>query len=49
MGAPKYLSKNETEILDTMSQPKVTKSNTTDFNIDITLAPHEVKMYILEK
>lgn len=49
MGAPKYLSKNETEILDTMSQPKVTKSNTTDFNIDVTLAPHEVKMYILEK
>ena len=49
LGAPKYPSRNDILILDAMSQPKVTTGSTVRFNIDITLKPHEVKMYILEK
>ena len=49
LDAPKHPSRNEIYILDAMSQPKVTASSTDNFNIDITLKPHEVKMYILEK
>ena len=49
LGAPKYPSRNDILILDAISQPKVTAGSTKDFNIDITLKPHEVKMYILEK
>ena len=49
MDAPKYLTKNDIAILDAMSHPKVTSSFIENFNIDLTLKPHEVRMYTLEK
>ena len=49
LGALKYPSRKEIAFLDTMSQPKVTAGSIKELNIDITLKPHEVKMYILEK
>lgn len=49
MGTPKYLTKEQTETLKSESEPKIQKSKISDFNIDVSLKPHEVKMYIIEK
>lgn len=49
MGAPKYLSREQIKSLKNESQPKKEQSKVCDFDINFTLKPHEVKMFILEK
>lgn len=49
MGAPKYPTREEIQTLKQRSQPKTQQSIISSFDIEVTLKPHEVKMYILEK
>lgn len=48
MGAPKYLSREEIKNLKEQSQPIQETRETKNFNINISLEPHEVKMFIIE-
>lgn len=49
MGAPGYPTREEIKKLKNQSRPKKEQRRVSAFEINLTLEPHEVKMYILER
>ena len=49
MGAPQYPKREQVESLKRTSRPKCQKGEATGFAGAVTLAPHEVRLYLFEK
>ena len=49
IGAPQYPTREEIMLLKEQSKPIATKSRVLNFNIDLTLQAHEVRMYLLSE
>ena len=48
-GAPQYPTPGQIEVLRKESEPMIRQQCLSEFSLDITLNPHEVKLYVLEK